>query len=187
MKRLDERCKSGKVFADWLREELLATGDARECMMCLRDGRVAVYVVGKNDIERIARLKSGAPADIVDIIAERDESAVGIAYVESDLRDDKRDCSVVYHADCAVFLPPGACYTRLYKGDLSVRFPASAVIAKLREAKDESAEGDECRESADDNLGRNVDGDGVVHTGIIPQPTANPQSQTKKRLKGWSL
>ena len=105
VRRLAEDGESGKIFADWLRSKLVATGELRESVGNVADLAVPIYVIRKDAVHDIARGESRAAFYIRDILANRDEGCAALSYCKTDLCDDNGNLAIVRHADYAVLMP----------------------------------------------------------------------------------
>lgn len=150
VRRLAEDGESGKIFADWLRSKLVATGELRESVGNVADLAVPIYVIWKDAIHDIARGESRAAFYIRDILANRDEGCAALSYCKSDLCDDKGNLAIVRHADCAVLMPWWVvCNATLDKGDLCVWLSPAEVRQAIDNAQAKTAKRGDC----DDGVG----------------------------------
>lgn len=150
VRRLAEDGESGKIFADWLRSKLVATGELRESVGNVADLAVPIYVIRKDAVHDIARGESRAAFYIRDILANRDEGCAALSYCKTDLCDDNGNLAIVRHADYAVLMPWWVvCNATLDKGDLCVWLSPAEVRQAIDNAQTKTAKRGEC----DDGVG----------------------------------
>lgn len=150
VRRLAEDGESGKIFADWLRSKLVATGELRESVGNVADLAVPIYVIRKDAVHDIARGESRAAFYIRDILANRDEGCAALSYCKTDLCDDNGNLAIVRHADYAVLMPWWVvCNATLDKGDLCVWLSPAEVRQAIDNAQAKTAKRGDC----DDGVG----------------------------------
>jgi len=150
VRRLAEDGESGKIFADWLRSKLVATGELRESVGNVADLAVPIYVIRKDAVHDIARGESRAAFYIRDILANRDEGCAALSYCKTDLCDDNGNLAIVRHADYAVLMPWWVvCNATLDKGDLCVWLSPAEVRQAIDNAQTKTAKRGDC----DDGVG----------------------------------
>ena len=143
MKRLDETRRDGRAFADWLRKELLAIGDATERTKRLTRRELGAYVLTNGDFDGRAggeevsfiggfRLAPGVNGN---------EPVATLAEIEADLFDGESPLAVVCDANGAVLVAASVWRSgiALHKGDYCTILPAANVREELRKAKGENA------------------------------------------------
>lgn len=154
--RLDEAREEGRIFADWLRKELLACGDATERAELLACGEMGAYVLTGCDGEGFA---GGEDAPLVGGCRlapgiHGDEPVAPLAEVEAGLFDGEGPLAAVCHANGAV-LVSAAVWGRgiaLHKGDFCAVLPAADVRQELERAKGKRTDGGEDGERVEDWL-----------------------------------
>lgn len=144
VRRLAEDGESGKIFANWLRSKLVTAGELRKGVGDVADFAIPIYVIWKDAVNDIARIKPRPAFYIRVILADRDEGFATLSYCKSDLCDDKGNLAIVRHADCAVLMPWWAvCNATLDKGDLCVWLSSAEVCQAIDNAQTKTAKSGE--------------------------------------------
>ena len=145
--RLDETNAHGKSFAHWLRDKLLACGDATERTERLARGELRTYVIANSNFDR------GTGGDEASLIGgfriapsvNGNEHVATLVEVEPYLFDGERSLAAVCDANGAVLVaaPVWRAGVALHKGDYCTVLSAADVREELGRCKHENADGGE--------------------------------------------
>jgi len=140
--RIDEASEGGKVFADWMREELLALGDPGKDKDPIASGKCRAYVAVDPDGDEIAGRNEPRVFDAREILVDGKEPTATPAEIEAYLRDRKGYTSIVYHADFAVLpaFPFDIAFYSTHNGNFGVRVALAYAHKKAEEANGERAQ-----------------------------------------------
>ena len=140
--RIDESSEGGKVFADFLREELVASGKAGKNKYRLASGECRAYIAVESDFNESTRRNVPLVFDIRDELIHGDEPTATLADVEAYLRDREGSLAIVYHLDCAVLAthPVGAAFHSGDNGDFGVWECAAFVRAQAEKSNEKRTE-----------------------------------------------
>lgn len=140
--RIDETSEGGKVFADWMREELLALGNPGKDRDLIAFGKCRAYVAVDPDGDEIAGRNEPRVFDTREILVDGKEATAAPAEIEAYLRDREGYTAVVHHVDFAVLpaFPFNVAFHSRHDGDFSVRMALAYAHKKAEEANGERAQ-----------------------------------------------
>lgn len=140
--RIDETSKGGKVFANWMREELVALGDPGKNKDLIASGKCRAYVAVDPDGDETAGRNAPRVFDIRNKLVDGNEPTATPAEVEAYLRDREGYTSIVYHVNFAILpaFPFNVSFHSIHDGDFSVGMALAYAHKKAKEANDERAE-----------------------------------------------
>ena len=140
--RIDETSEGGKVFADWMREELLALGNPGKDRDLIAFGKCRAYVAVDPDGDEIAGRNEPRVFDTREILVDGKEATAAPAEIEAYLRDRKGYTAIVYHTDFAVLptFPFDVAFHSRHNGNFGVRVALAYAHKKAEEANGERAQ-----------------------------------------------